>query len=393
MSPTLPPELVEHILSDYDLDWNDLAHCCLLSHEYLDFARPRLYSHLVIYYVLAEKDRKNNRRSIFDDLLFRYDPQVLDLLSTLTKYPYLAELVQGVRFRSDGYWGCSALDCPFRAGAEVCGLLVEMCDEPSAQRSITFLELGSPTNLMWRMLKLYQVELKHLFFTSTQADWRPLAPAHFPAENELEHLRLESLVFCSIAGESWSGPHQMWSDAATFRRLTASSHFSLTFLHMGYDPEIIRDFDIFPNLVKLELAIDGGTSAAELVKSVGTAAHLAWLRLGCEGMFAKPTRQQQDELFRLGDRSLASNLPLSLRVLGLPAGQSPEQLSSFIDEVSHLPTLRLVEHDNWSTGYDGVAEKCATRNVRLAHHQSAFGSMGDIDRHMRVYARSGFHHL
>jgi hypothetical protein len=101
MPPLLPRELIEQVLSDDQLSKADLAGVCLLSKDYSEFGRRRLYRDVEVMLIEEEDDD-------YSDCGFDYDrtpitfwfssKSTANLLRTLKASSTLGRLVHNVAF-------------------------------------------------------------------------------------------------------------------------------------------------------------------------------------------------------------------------------------------------------------------------------------------------------
>lgn len=100
-TPLLPPEIIDEILRNEELEEGDLASCCLVNRSWIDSARKSLYSHVSVRVGRLSDHRRHT--SIPTDPLITEDPHYLDLRTsqlhvTLQSRSSLCQLVKHIEF-------------------------------------------------------------------------------------------------------------------------------------------------------------------------------------------------------------------------------------------------------------------------------------------------------
>ncbi|GAA6009893.1 uncharacterized protein JCM10292_002430 [Rhodotorula paludigena] len=254
MSPALPRELLDDILSDADLTDADYARLCLASRDLLSLARQRLYHTLDIVIEDTPYGPEPDRVLVAP----ASEAQVLHVVANST----LVDLVRHVEFSFSFMF--EPIDSPaaHRDSAtpeDLLSLALGACPHINAVSSIEWwsanytpvLHLHRPhlrelhgvalDAEVWDMLA-FQPGLKRLTCLSDDEDIASSGcapPAGCEPPFRLKFLRLQSMFFTI--------------QSAAINALFTCSLDSLVTLDMPFDPRLLRDFSVFTSLRSLEL--------------------------------------------------------------------------------------------------------------------------------------------
>ncbi|GAA5863285.1 hypothetical protein JCM1840_007469 [Sporobolomyces johnsonii] len=263
MLPSLPQEVLEHILDSNVLTNSDLFRCSLVSHAFLEGSRRSLY-HWFTFGHLCETDEGQPS--------LRFSTAGVQL-QAIRDAPELAKLVRAIQLPPDGP-GTREEDLgnALKEVLELCpGVDWLRFDKMSAElvpaislatrgRSLRMLEVGDLNIHTWGLL-VEHPEIKHI----ACAGGAMFAGTLPPTDAQLPSFSLTSL---SILGFSiftvFASNHGTLR--RTFSDLVHSSRGSLRSLTIPYQLDIVGDLSAFPHLRHLNLSCKTGTSWAALTE-------------------------------------------------------------------------------------------------------------------------------
>ncbi|GAA5896109.1 hypothetical protein JCM6882_008492 [Rhodosporidiobolus microsporus] len=369
MAPTLPPPVLDHVLSQDGLRSSDLARCCRVARSFLDPARRTLYHHL---YVLLSEPSEGSAVAVLEPTS-RY-------LEAVVANQHLADLVRKV----------SLVEVPIvpPEGAPLSTATMVLARVLSCCRTARWFDLQRvQSNADFApVLLAARLPLTHLFI-NTQTSWSTLISAlpelrHFglglsSQQDQMAQAplavrpRLRSFLLQHAAPEP-----PLAQLVACVDLFCTPGDSNLTRLHLPCDVFLLPNFDLvnFPSLTSLVIYMKLGRVDDEVFPAISTAlSKVPQLEtLAIAGHSPETTAYKTFRHF-----SLAASAPPSLRRLVLGDGFSQAEVVHLLGALAPLGlrNLEWVRRDGASLdikvrGLTLVARQLGVSFKRVKQHES-----------------------